>query len=190
MIDNEFMNKKKSNKCCIYHKPRRWDESDTDETSSDEEHDRNDNDHDSKNEKDNKSKNRNSNISTSTSTESQTVTMTITKTEEEGKSEHEMHVTWDESVIDNEFMNKKKSNKCCIYHKPRRWDESDSDETSSSEEYHNDPNYKKPNIDDINNAEKMSIDREPENMQTTQDTATSSPKLTPNQAKSEKNERI
>ena len=26
-------------------------------------------------------------------------------------------VTWHESVIDNEHMNKRKSNKCCIFHK-------------------------------------------------------------------------
>ena len=68
-------------------------------------------------------------------------------------------------MIDNEFMNKKKSNKCCIYHKPRRWDESDSEETSSSEEYHNDPDYKKPNIEDIN-RESMNVDSETETVET------------------------
>ena len=45
-------------------------------------------------------------------------------------------VTWDDAVIDNEFLNRKKSNKCCIYKKPRRWDESDTDDSSSCDEDH------------------------------------------------------
>jgi len=39
-------------------------------------------------------------------------------------------VAWGEDVIDNEGFGKKKSKICCIYHKPRRFDES-SDESSS-----------------------------------------------------------
>mmetsp|Transcript_27619 Transcript_27619/g.61681 ORF Transcript_27619/g.61681 Transcript_27619/m.61681 type:complete len:100 (+) Transcript_27619:368-667(+) len=38
-------------------------------------------------------------------------------------------VTWDEGVVDNEFMNKKSSKQCCIFHKPRQFGESDSDES-------------------------------------------------------------
>lgn len=41
-------------------------------------------------------------------------------------------VGWDERVIDNEEFGKKKSKVCCIYHKPRRFDES-SDESSDSD---------------------------------------------------------
>ncbi|KDQ52765.1 hypothetical protein JAAARDRAFT_61770 [Jaapia argillacea MUCL 33604] len=41
------------------------------------------------------------------------------------------HVAWTEDVIDNEHMGKKKTKICCIYHKPRRFDESSSDESSS-----------------------------------------------------------
>ncbi|TRM62547.1 phosphatase inhibitor-domain-containing protein [Schizophyllum amplum] len=41
------------------------------------------------------------------------------------------HVVWDEAVVDNEGAGKKKSKICCIYHKPRRFDES-SDESSRS----------------------------------------------------------
>jgi len=43
-------------------------------------------------------------------------------------------VKWDEEVVDNEGMGKKKSKICCIYHKPREFDESSSssDESSSS----------------------------------------------------------
>ncbi|KAF9449437.1 hypothetical protein P691DRAFT_667502 [Macrolepiota fuliginosa MF-IS2] len=40
-------------------------------------------------------------------------------------------VAWDDDVVDNEHMGKKKSKICCIYHKPRPFDESSSDESSS-----------------------------------------------------------
>lgn len=41
-------------------------------------------------------------------------------------------VVWDDSVVDNEHMGKKKSKICCIYHKPKAFDES-SDESSDSD---------------------------------------------------------
>jgi len=43
------------------------------------------------------------------------------------------HVAWGEDVIDNEGSGKKKSKICCIYRKPRRYDESSSDESSDSD---------------------------------------------------------
>ncbi|EEA08583.1 protein phosphatase inhibitor, putative [Cryptosporidium muris RN66] len=43
-------------------------------------------------------------------------------------------VCWDESTVDNEFMNKRKSKKCCIYHKPKQFGESSSEDDSESEE--------------------------------------------------------
>ena len=42
-------------------------------------------------------------------------------------------VTWHESVIDNEHMNKRKSNKCCIFHKRQEWYDNSSDSDSDSE---------------------------------------------------------
>jgi len=33
-------------------------------------------------------------------------------------------ITWTEDTVDNEFMNKKSSKRCCIYHKPKAFDES------------------------------------------------------------------
>ncbi|KAB5594899.1 Cytidylyltransferase [Ceratobasidium theobromae] len=39
-------------------------------------------------------------------------------------------VMWDAGVIDNEGCNRKKSKICCIYHKPRRFDESSSESSS------------------------------------------------------------
>uniref|UniRef100_A0A0K0EY87 E3 ubiquitin-protein ligase PPP1R11 n=1 Tax=Strongyloides venezuelensis TaxID=75913 RepID=A0A0K0EY87_STRVS len=44
----------------------------------------------------------------------------------------EIHVTWDESVIDNEHLGRKKSNCCCIYVPPREWDKP---ETRKRNEY-------------------------------------------------------
>lgn len=37
-------------------------------------------------------------------------------------------VTWKEGTVDNEFMQKKSSKKCCIFHKQKPFDEDDSDE--------------------------------------------------------------
>ncbi|PVG04248.1 hypothetical protein CPB86DRAFT_803756 [Serendipita vermifera] len=49
-------------------------------------------------------------------------------------------VVWKEDVIDNEGSGKKKSKICCIYHKPRRFDES-SDESSDGSDCERDPNH-------------------------------------------------
>eukprot|EP00603_Paraphysomonas_imperforata_P002636 CAMPEP_0114436662 /NCGR_PEP_ID=MMETSP0103-20121206/13581_1 /TAXON_ID=37642 ORGANISM="Paraphysomonas imperforata, Strain PA2" /NCGR_SAMPLE_ID=MMETSP0103 /ASSEMBLY_ACC=CAM_ASM_000201 /LENGTH=85 /DNA_ID=CAMNT_0001606965 /DNA_START=65 /DNA_END=322 /DNA_ORIENTATION=+ len=43
----------------------------------------------------------------------------------------EKKITWDEEVVNNEHMGKKSSNRCCIFHKARRYDESDSSESDS-----------------------------------------------------------
>ncbi|KAF9493308.1 hypothetical protein BDN71DRAFT_1450435 [Pleurotus eryngii] len=40
-------------------------------------------------------------------------------------------VVWDEDVVDNEGCGRKSSKICCIYHKPRNFDESSSEEDSS-----------------------------------------------------------
>ena len=40
-------------------------------------------------------------------------------------------VTWHESVIDNEHMNKRKSNICCIFHKKQDFSDSSCDEDTS-----------------------------------------------------------
>ncbi|KAG6613462.1 uncharacterized protein IUM83_04419 [Phytophthora cinnamomi] len=51
------------------------------------------------------------------------------------------HVTFDESVVDNEHLGRKRSNKCCIFHKKREFGESssesgeDSDDSSSGGEH-------------------------------------------------------
>ncbi|RKP08876.1 phosphatase inhibitor-domain-containing protein [Thamnocephalis sphaerospora] len=50
-------------------------------------------------------------------------------------------IHWDESVVDNEHLNRKKSKICCIFRKQRAFDESSSGESStssSSDEYSSD----------------------------------------------------
>lgn len=70
---------------------------------------------------------------------SQTVVQTVVQTEEEAeqpstasvalKKPKSKGIKWDESTaIDNEHMGKKSSKICCIYHKPREYDESDSED--------------------------------------------------------------
>ena len=44
-------------------------------------------------------------------------------------------VSWTETTVDNEHLNKKKSKCCCIYKKPRAFDESSSE--SEGEDDHN-----------------------------------------------------
>ena len=61
-------------------------------------------------------------------TKTGTVQLLILKLQKKTK-----HVTWDESVIDNEHMNKRKSNKCCIFHKKREFNESSSEDDDSSD---------------------------------------------------------
>ena len=42
-------------------------------------------------------------------------------------------VTWHKSVIDNEHMNKRKSNICCIFHKKQEVSDSSCEESSDSD---------------------------------------------------------
>ena len=43
-------------------------------------------------------------------------------------------LTWSDDTVDNEHMGKKSSKRCCIFHKVRKFDESDSDESDSDAE--------------------------------------------------------
>lgn len=62
------------------------------------------------------------------------------------KLKEEKKVTWDENVIDNEHMNKKKSKICCIYHRPRlNPDDPSSDESCSSCDEKGKNAYERPN---------------------------------------------
>eukprot|EP00210_Caulerpa_lentillifera_P009131 g8705.t1 len=58
--------------------------------------------------------------------------LTITLTPDKRKKKKV--VRWAADVIDNEFMNKKSSKACCIYHKPQKfgeWSDSDTDDEYS-----------------------------------------------------------
>ncbi|CAI2348938.1 unnamed protein product [Caenorhabditis sp. 36 PRJEB53466] len=46
------------------------------------------------------------------------------------------HVVWATETVDNEGMGKKKSKCCCIYKKPKNWQDSDSDSGSDCETGH------------------------------------------------------
>ncbi|PPQ66678.1 hypothetical protein CVT24_008831 [Panaeolus cyanescens] len=50
-------------------------------------------------------------------------------------------VAWDEGVVDNEGCGRKKSKICCIYHKPRRFDESSSESESDSDDDASDTSF-------------------------------------------------
>ncbi|VEL42749.1 unnamed protein product [Protopolystoma xenopodis] len=43
-------------------------------------------------------------------------------------------IRWAEGTIDNEFLGRKKSKCCCVYERPRDWDESPSESSSSDDE--------------------------------------------------------
>ncbi|XP_022323257.1 E3 ubiquitin-protein ligase PPP1R11-like [Crassostrea virginica] len=45
------------------------------------------------------------------------------------KPKNKREVKWTTDTVDNEHLNKKKSKCCCIYEKPRLFDESSSDES-------------------------------------------------------------
>lgn len=48
-------------------------------------------------------------------------------------------VTWTDDTVNNENMGKKSSKRCCIFHKIKKFAESDSDESNSDEEKEKDP---------------------------------------------------
>ncbi|KAG9300690.1 hypothetical protein G9A89_023488 [Geosiphon pyriformis] len=68
-----------------------------------------------------------------------------------GGSSVDRKVQWDEGVVDNEGMGKKKSKVCCIYHKPRAFDESSSSSESSSSEDDDNHSHNREN-EDIGNS--------------------------------------
>jgi len=53
-------------------------------------------------------------------------------------------VAWDEAVVDNEGLGRKKSKICCIYHRPRRFDESSDEEDSSETDLSSDDDTARP----------------------------------------------
>ncbi|KAL6515694.1 hypothetical protein OROHE_018728 [Orobanche hederae] len=89
----------------------------------------------------------------SPSTTTTTVTATTTVTLETASSSHQQQpqitdslvlklkipkkkVSWKEGTVDNEFMNKKSSKKCCIFHKEKPFDDDDSDDEGDCDNDH------------------------------------------------------
>lgn len=88
------------------------------------------------------------------STTGSSVTTTITQTQTRNRvlvlrlnneERKKPGVTWTEDTIDNEHMDKKSSKRCCIFHKKKKFAESDSDESDSDTE--------KAKMDDETNGE-------------------------------------
>lgn len=62
----------------------------------------------------------------------QTLTLKLTPTLKL-TAKNPQKVSWSSTTIDNEGKGKKSSKVCCIYHKPRAFDESSSDESSDGD---------------------------------------------------------
>ncbi|CAN8315507.1 unnamed protein product [Cochlearia groenlandica] len=45
-------------------------------------------------------------------------------------------VSWKDGTVDNEFLQKKSSKKCCIFHKQKPFDEDDSEEEEDEDHKH------------------------------------------------------
>ncbi|KAL4571349.1 hypothetical protein LXL04_018107 [Taraxacum kok-saghyz] len=63
-------------------------------------------------------------------TPAQTTTLTLTLNPRKKK------VTWKEGTVDNEFLQKKSSKKCCIFHKQKSFDEDSSDDEDCHDHDH------------------------------------------------------
>ena len=74
-------------------------------------------------------------IQTQTQTQTQTVELLVLNIRENKEVINKKKVTWHESVIDNEHMNKRKSKKCCIFHKNQECYSSSEEDTSDSDDY-------------------------------------------------------
>ena len=72
---------------------------------------------------------------TQTQTQTQIVELLVLNIRENKEVINKKKVTWHESVIDNEHMNKRKSNKCCIFHKNQECYSSSEEDTSDSDDY-------------------------------------------------------
>eukprot|EP00916_Digyalum_oweni_P001116 GHVL01002204.1.p1 GENE.GHVL01002204.1~~GHVL01002204.1.p1 ORF type:complete len:102 (+),score=16.75 GHVL01002204.1:32-307(+) len=53
------------------------------------------------------------------------------KIEDEKNKKNEKKVEWQEDTVDNECMGKRKSKKCCVYHRRHKFGESSTDSESS-----------------------------------------------------------
>ena len=75
-------------------------------------------------------------LQTQIQTQTQTVELLVLNIRENKEVINRKKVTWHESVIDNEHMNKRKSKKCCIFHKYQEcYDTSSEEDTSDSDDY-------------------------------------------------------
>jgi len=62
----------------------------------------------------------------------------------QGGPRNQQRVVWKEGTVDNENCGKKKSKICCIYHKPKRFDESSDESSNESSSGESDSGRAKP----------------------------------------------
>ncbi|GAB6021955.1 hypothetical protein CHUAL_006116 [Chamberlinius hualienensis] len=66
------------------------------------------------------------------------------------KPKNDKKVAWSSDTVDNEHMNKKKSKCCCVYEKPRQFDESSSDTDDECDHCRGHVEKKKANHEETN----------------------------------------
>jgi protein phosphatase 1 regulatory subunit 11 len=64
-------------------------------------------------------------------------TNTLRLTANQVQSIQRRRVSWSTETVDNEGMGKKKSKCCCIYQKPRNWDESSEEDENEDDDCQN-----------------------------------------------------
>ncbi len=66
----------------------------------------------------------------------------------------ERKVNWAENTVDNEYLNKKKSKCCCVYEKPRSWNESSSEDENEDKDCKNCRGHRKADFNKIKQENK------------------------------------
>lgn len=115
-VDNEHMNRLKSKCCCVYVKPHKFGESSSDSEEEECEHCRGHVERRQRNKQ-----------PAGSAVVSETSETSAEGAVEDAPPASRRHVVWAANTVDNENMNKRKSNCCCIFEKRREFGESSSD---------------------------------------------------------------
>ena len=79
-----------------------------------------------------------------------TATNTLRLTANQAHTIIRRRVSWTTETVDNEGMGKKKSKCCCIYQKPRAWDQSSSEDENEDEDCQNCRGHRKKDFNSAN----------------------------------------
>lgn len=106
---------------------------------------------------------RNEEPHTSTITETEALTESTLRLKlAKNKTKSNRRVSWTTETVDNEFMNKKKSKCCCIYHKPKNWDQSSSEDENEDHECEHCKGHRKTDFNQKRDTEKHKHDKQSE----------------------------